>query len=51
MDRETVVENEKKEWHSPKVKDICLFNTEGKTDIGAYEHGTACGSVKSCAPS
>ena len=49
MVREIVVENEKKEWRSPKVKEICLFNTEGKPHFNAAEitHSPS----DACAPS
>ena len=47
MARETVVEKEKKEWHSPEMKEICLLDTEGKGAHGSLEvtlaNGWDCG--------
>ena len=46
MDRETVVENEKKEWRSPELKEINLLDTEGKNQPRSFE-----GCAGYCGPS
>jgi hypothetical protein len=47
MVRETVVENERKEWRSPELKEINLLDTEGKNGHAASETGSNCGPAAS----